>query len=146
MEVQKNPAFLSSFLELEIYKIEPHKEAEISKELPGVFGGNILENSSADVAVISNGSNSVKEIEFLSKVLHAVNLTLEKVALYKVEEVDETLMYFIEKSPATKVLVFGFEFIRENSSKLILQSATLAQLMKNTELKRELWNRLKQMF
>ena len=146
MKIQNNPAFLSSFLDFEIYKIEPIEDIEIIEKPPVKFSGTILGNSSADVAVISDGSNSAKEIEFLSKVLHSVNLTLEEVALYKVEIIDETLIYSIEESPAEKVLVFGLEFTREDSSKLILRSATLGQLMQDKELKRELWNGLKQLF
>ncbi len=137
-----------SFFDQEIYRVVPKKIIETEVVAPE-FEIHVLGNNLSDVAVITNGSsgsNSAEQIEFLSKILHSINHSLEDVALYKVNEADNNLHDAIKSSPATKILSFGLNLNLEDPSKVILASEKLSLIMKDNSLKRKLWEELKRMF
>ncbi len=146
MEVQKDRTFLKSFLDQEVYRIIPREVVEKTEVAELKFDIQVLGNALSDIAIVAIGSVSVEQIEFLSKILHSIDHSLEDVAFYKVKGIDNNLQNAIKNSPATKVLVFGQDINLGDTAKTILQSKKLSLIMQDEALKRKLWEELKQIF
>ena len=157
--------FLKNFLEQDIYLIpENHAAYQADTDTQGSkklqepeikYSGNI----SSGVMVILDEEATDNDLSLLSKILAAVKLDLENVALVRVDEnIDENLEA-ITKFDSLKIISFGAGTVKNQlldihskyapttiGGHTVIISDKLSELDQNQELKKRLWNTLKEIF
>ena len=150
--IAKNRAFLADFIDSEIYLIK-----EDTPDYSTPTNTDIKANEVKEPKIIYTGDNS--EGIMLENILASVNLDLSKVALIRKNEEFLTAVDHISSIEFSQLISFGvatgksiFLDIQEKYSPTTIENRTvvmadnLSELGENKDLKRSLWNCLKEVF
>ena len=163
--MQQNPEFLKSFLDHEIYIIEDSKDLYTNpdeKEVLSKVEEQSIEyegSNSKGVLVVIDAEVSEDEEELLAKILSSIGLTRDEIALVRNnpefnEYIDQLASLKFEKiisfgvaSGKTRLLDIQTKYAPTTvEGRSVIMCDTLHDLNENTDMKRQLWNCLKEVF
>ena len=164
--MENKAAFLSNFLEEDLYLIEEPSssykintddiEAVVNLHEPEIsYSGN----NSSEVMILVNEEVNEKDLLLLSKILGAVKLDLENVALVKADKEFYENLSALTKFDAQILISFGVTCTEIQQldiqskyapttleDRIVIIADTLSELHQNQELKKQLWSTLKEVF
>jgi len=161
----EDKVLLSQLFDQEIYLIkdnekgdygslEKENKSEVEEKQIPYQGSN-----TSGVIVLTTANPTSEELELLDKILNSVNLSIEEVALISYSQEFEDKISMLSDLASSKIISFGFTSGKSRlldiqtkyspssiDNRLVIITDSLSEINSDKELKRKLWNCLKEVF
>lgn len=163
--MSENKVLLSQLFDQEIYLIKNNEKGEytdIEKEKDSQVEEKSIPyqgSNTSNVLVITTENPNKEELELLNNILNSVNLRIEEIALITYTREFEEVISTLSDIASSKIISFGITSGKSRlldiqtkyspssiDNRTVIITDSLKEINSDKELKRKLWNCLKEIF